>query len=79
MQVGIKALLTTAIGNYSVICSIVSDSLPPHGLKPTRLLCPQDSPGKNTGVGFHSLLQGILVTHVSNLGFRNPAKGKASL
>ena len=26
-----------------------SDSLRPHGLKPTRLLCPWDSPGKNTG------------------------------
>ena len=23
----------------------------PHGLKPTRLLCPWDSPGNNTGVG----------------------------
>ena len=29
--------------------SVVSDSLWPHGLQPTRLLCPQDSPGKNTG------------------------------
>ena len=27
-----------------------------HGLWPSRLLCPQDSPGKNTGVGCHSLL-----------------------
>ena len=26
----------------------MSDSLPPHGLQPTRLLCPWDSPGKNT-------------------------------
>ena len=31
----------------------------PHGLYPTRLLCPWDSPGENTGVGCHSLLQGI--------------------
>ena len=36
--------------------SVMSDSLPPHGTCP-RLLCPQDSPGKNTGVGSHSLLQ----------------------
>ena len=36
----------------------VSDSLPPHGLQPTRLLCPQDLPGKNTEVGCHFLLQG---------------------
>ena len=27
----------------------VSNSLQPHGLQPTRLLCPCDSPGKNTG------------------------------
>ena len=29
----------------------------PHRRQPTRLLCPQDSPGKNTGVGCHFLLQ----------------------
>ena len=29
----------------------------PHRLQPTRLLCPWDSPGKNTGVGCHFLLQ----------------------
>ena len=31
--------------------SAVSNSLQPHGLQPTRLLSPWDSPGKNTGVG----------------------------
>ena len=35
--------------------SVVSDSLQPPGLQPARLLCPWDSPGKNTGVGFHFL------------------------
>ena len=40
--------------------SVVSDSLPPHGLQPTRLLGPWECPGKNTGLGCHSLLQGIL-------------------
>ena len=34
--------------------------LQPYGLRPTRLLCPWDSPGKNTGVGCHALLQGDL-------------------
>ena len=42
------------------------DSLQPHGLYPTRLLCPWDSPVKNTGVGCHSLLQGIFQTQGSN-------------
>ena len=42
--------------------SVVSDSLWPRGLQPTRLLCPWDSAGKNTGVGCHVLLQGIFPT-----------------
>ena len=33
------------------ICSIVSDSLQPHGLQPAGLLFPWDSPVKNTGAG----------------------------
>ena len=33
---------------------------------PARLLCPWDSPGKNTGVGCHALLQGIFPTQGSN-------------
>ena len=32
----------------------------------TRLLCPWDSPGKNTGVGCHTLLQGIFLTQGLN-------------
>ena len=44
----------------------VSDSLEPHGLQPTRLLCPWDFPDKNTGVGCHLLLQGIFLTQGSN-------------
>ena len=34
-----------------------------------RLLCPWNSSGKNTGVGCHSLLQGIFLTQGSNPGF----------
>ena len=47
--------------------SVVSDSLQPPGLQPTRLLCPWHSPGKNTEVGCHSLLQGIFLTQGLNL------------
>ena len=39
------------------IASVVSDSVRPHRWQPTRLFCPWDSPGKNTGVGCHFLLQ----------------------
>ena len=37
--------------------SVVSDSVRPQRRQPTRLRRPQDSPGKNTGVGCHFLLQ----------------------
>ena len=35
----------------------MSDSVRPHRRQPNRLPCPWDSPGKNTGVGCHFLLQ----------------------
>ena len=38
-----------------------------HPTEPSRLFCPWNSPGKNTGVGCHSLLQGIFLTQGSNL------------
>ena len=37
----------------------MSDSEQPYEQRPARLLCPQDSLGKNTGVGCHYLLQGL--------------------
>ena len=46
----------------------MSDSLPSHEQEPTRILCPQDSPGKNTGVGCHFLFQRIFPTKGLNLG-----------
>ena len=45
----------------------MSDSLQPHGLQPTRLLCPWNFPGKNTGVVCHFHLQGIFLTQRWNL------------
>ena len=52
----------------SVSHSVISDSLQCHGLQPARFLCPWNAPGKNTGVGCHSLLQGIFLTHELNPG-----------
>ena len=52
---------------FTLSHSVMSDSLQPNGLQPTRLLCPWNSPGKNTGVGCHSLLQGIFLTQGMNL------------
>ena len=64
--VGWKTLLSF----YSVCvlsCSVMSDSLQP--MEPARLLCPWNSPGKNTGVGYRSLLWGIFLTQGLNPGF----------
>ena len=44
----------------------MSHSVLPYGLYPTRFLYPWDSPGKNTGVARHALLQGIFLTHGLN-------------
>ena len=55
----------------------MSDSVPPHRRQPTRLPRPWDSPGKNTGVGCHFLLQCMKVNSESEVAqscptFSNP-------
>ena len=45
----------------------MSDSVQPHRWQPTRLLCPWDSPSKNTGVGSHFLLQCMKVKSESEV------------
>ena len=52
-----------SLSAVSESCSVVSNSLRPHGL-----YCPWNSPGQNTGVGSHSLLQGIIPTQGWNPG-----------
>ena len=47
--------------------SVVSDSVRPHRRQPTRLPRPWDSPGKNTGVGGHFLLQCMKVKSESEV------------
>ena len=55
-------LLSCAVLSHSVM----SNSLRPHGLQSARLLCPRNSPGKNTRMGCHALLQGIFPTQGPN-------------
>ena len=54
---------------WSVNHSVVSSSLQPHGLH-----SPWSSPGQNTRVGSHSLLQGIFPTQGSNPGLPHAAR-----
>ena len=69
----VLSAITPSYGNFifslseSVSLLVVSNSLRPHELWPARLLCPWNSPGKNTGVGCHFLLQGIFPTQGSYL------------
>ena len=65
-------LVYTTILSHLVACcwqaaSVMSDSVRLHGLQPTRLLCSWDSPGKNTGVGCHFLLQCMKVESESEV------------
>ena len=60
-QIVVDALLCV----HAVI-SVMSYSLQPSGPSSAKFLCPWDSSGKNTGVGCHVLLQGILPPQGSN-------------
>ena len=50
----------------------MSDSVRPHRRQPTRLPRPWDSPGKNTGVGCHFLLQCVKVKRESEVAQSYP-------
>ena len=50
----------------------MSDSVQPHRRQPTRLHRPWDSPGKNTGVGYHFLLQCMKVKSQSEVAQSYP-------
>ena len=62
-----KGLLLSTAETRSVLgCSVTSNSSQLHELQPARLLCPWDSLGKTTGVGWNFLLQGIFPNQGSN-------------
>ena len=50
----------------------MSNSVRPQRRQPTRLCCPWDSPGKNTGVGCHFLLQCMKVKRESEVTESHP-------
>ena len=68
------ACLHACIHMHICICTfvvaLIAKSCPtlfrPRGLKPLRLLCPLDCPGKNTRGSCHALLQGIFLTQGLN-------------
>ena len=60
----INLFITAAAAAAAAKSSVVSN---PHRQQPTRLLRPWDSPGKNTGVGCHFLLQCMKVKSLSHI------------
>ena len=62
-----KSKLTSFCCCCCYVTSVVSDSVRPHRRQPTRLPRPWDSPGKNTGVGCHFLLQCMKVKSESEV------------
>ena len=67
-MLSLSLVLPISTFQMCVGCSVLSSSLRPNGLYPTRLLFPWNYPGKNTGMGSHSLLQRISPTQGSNPG-----------
>ena len=61
-----QPLASQPLKHLRSVASLMSNSMRPHGMQPTRLLYPWDFPGKNTGIGCHFLFQGILLTQGSN-------------
>ena len=68
--------MKTSEVSENISCLVMPYSLWPHELQPTRLLCPWDSPGRNTGVGCHSFSRGsswdtdwIQVSHIAGRFF----------
>ena len=59
--------------------SVASNSLRPHGLQPSRLLCPWNFAGKNTGADCHFLLQGILPAQGSDASLSVSCTGRQVL
>ena len=59
---GILNLCSLFINNCVHVCSVVSNSLRPHGLQPATCLFSWDFPHKNSGMGCHFLLPGIFLT-----------------
>ena len=67
MCLSLRTLIPSDEGPTHVcVCSVISTLLWAHGLQPTGLLCQWSSPGKNTGVGCYSFLQGIFLTQGLN-------------
>ena len=63
-----KAMTNLVLGCVVLCCSVVSNSCDPMDCSSPGSSVHGDSPGKNTGMSCHALLQGIFPTQGLNLG-----------
>ena len=62
-----KGMLLEFTSQWACAHSLTFNSFQPHGLQAAcQALCPETFPGKHTGMGCHSLLQGIFPTQWPN-------------
>jgi len=78
MRNGTKSFVNLTVKQVMVVCVCISVCMcvcaqshltlcdPMDRSQPTRLLCPWEFPGKNTGAGYHFLFQGIFLTQGLN-------------
>ena len=72
-----RTIMSKELFSLSDNCTLYGVCVLPHGLWPTaRLLCPWDSPGKNTGVGCHAFFQRIFPTQGLNPGLLHCTSGR---
>ena len=67
MKRGHHCFCLSFVLTFAAAASVVSDSVRPYRQQSTRLCRPWDSPGKNTGVGCHFLLQCMIVKSQSEV------------
>ena len=67
MYMHVCVCMCTCVYTHTRTHARLCATLWPHGLQPTRLPCPWNFPGKNTGIGCLFLLQGIFLIQGLNL------------
>jgi len=77
------AILLKVIYRFNAAAAVAKSlqsclTMQPHRQQPTRLPCPWDSPGKNTGVGCHFLLQCMKVKSESEVAQSCPTLSDSS-
>ena len=66
LQVGLLTQRINTLYNFLMYVKLLQSCLTLCDAMDSRFLCPRDPPGRNTGLGCHALLQGIILTQGLN-------------